>query len=274
VTVQFSLVTRRPPRARRSAWQELALMGGLYLVYGLIRGVADDSAAAAFANGRTLLAVEQALHLDVELAWNAVLTGAPLLALLSSYWYATLHYLVTPAVLVWVYRSRPQHYAEARNGLVAASALGMVGFLVLPTAPPRMLPGYTDVLETTAGWGWWSGDASAPRGLGGWTNEFAAMPSLHVGWALWCAGVLLVLAQGRLVRLLAAAYPVVTTFVVVATANHYLLDVVAGAAVVAAGASVAHGLAVARPATRPAAPATFAGPPSGPASSQVEATSP
>jgi O-antigen ligase len=100
-------------------------------------------------------------------------------------------------------------------------------------APPRMLPGFVDTLAMTANAGWWGDDASAPRGLGELTNQLAAMPSLHVGWAVWVAWVVVRLTKRRWLRVLGVAYPVMTTLVVVATANHYLLDAVAGAAVVA-----------------------------------------
>jgi len=102
-----------------------------------------------------------------------------------------------------------------------------------------MLPGYVDTLAATSDHGWWGADASAPRGLGSLTNELAAMPSLHVGWALWCTAVVLLCVSRRWVRALAVAYAVITTVVVVATANHYLLDAVAGAAVIGAGALLA-----------------------------------
>src|SRR4029453_7243676 len=99
-------------------------------------------------------------------------------------------------------------------------------------APPRMLPGYVDTLASTAGSGWWGSDASAPKGLGGLTNELAAMPSLHVGWALWCAWVVFLCTRSHWLGAAAAAYAVGTVLVVVVTANHYLVDAVAGAALV------------------------------------------
>jgi hypothetical protein len=102
-------------------------------------------------------------------------------------------------------------------------------------APPRMLPGYVDTLAMTAQHGWWGSDASAPRGLGAMTNQLAAMPSLHVGWALWCAWVVFTLTRKRWVRIAALVYPLGTTLVVVGTANHYVLDAVGGALVMLIG---------------------------------------
>ncbi len=236
-------ITRGPrlPRVRRGrgrlgGWAgELALLSVLYLAYSAARLVGGATTGEAFGHAGDLLALERSLHLAVEARANAALQAVPALAVAASYWYSLLHYVVTPAVLVWAYRRHRPYYGRVRNALVAASALGLVGFTLVPMAPPRMLPGYVDTLASTAHLGWWGAQASAPRGLGGLTNQLAAMPSLHVGWAVWVTWVVLRLARRRWVRLAALAYPLVTTAVVVGTANHYLLDAVAGAAVVGAG---------------------------------------
>ena len=220
---------------RRHPLRELGLLAGLYVAYSAARMLGDSDVAGAVANAEALLRVEAFLHIDVEMWANRALQDVPLLALVASYWYAALHYLVTPAVLVAAYRRLPHRYRQVRSTLVAGSALGLVGFTLLPMAPPRMLPGYVDTLASTSGSGWWGTDASAPKGLGSLTNELAAMPSLHVGWALWCAWVVLLLSRTTWVRGLAVAYGAGTALVVVATANHYLLDAVAGAAVMVAG---------------------------------------
>jgi hypothetical protein len=227
------LVTTDGRRPRPRAGVELALLALLYVGYSAARLLADGDVARAVGNAHDLLHLESVLHLDVESWANHLLTGVPGLALVASYWYSALHYVVTPAVLVWVYRRHPLGYRRVRNSLVGATATGLVGFVLLPMAPPRLLPGYVDVLATTSGSGWWGGDASAPKGLGGLTNELAAMPSLHVGWALWCAWVVFLCTQNRWLRVAATVYATGTTLVVVGTANHYVLDAVAGAAVVA-----------------------------------------
>jgi PAP2 superfamily len=220
---------RSPGPARRPRAQaEVALLVLLYFGYSVGRLLGHAGLPAATAHARDLLHVEVLLHLNIERHANEVLDSVPLLALIGSYWYALLHYIVTPVVLLWAYHARPLHYRRVRNALVLASAIGLVGFTLIPMAPPRMLPGYVDTLATTAQHGWWGGDASAPRGLGALTNQFAAMPSLHVGWALWCAWVVFTLANRRWVRIAAIAYPIGTTLVVVGTANHYVLDAVAG----------------------------------------------
>jgi PAP2 superfamily len=218
---------------RPGASRELALLAVLYIGYSAARLLADADVGTAMANAHRLLDLETALHIDVERWANTRLTSVPVLALFGSYWYSALHYLVTPAVLVWVCRTHVAHYRRARNTLVVGSAIGLAGFTLLPMAPPRMLRGYVDTLATTATNGWWGSDASAPRGLGGLTNELAAMPSLHVGWALWCTWAVFLCTRTTWVRLAAVAYSAGTVLVVIATANHYVLDAVAGAAVIA-----------------------------------------
>jgi hypothetical protein len=228
----------RPARRMPAAGREIGLLVLLWLGYTLARLLGDDDPGNAVGNAEALLEVERALHLDVELWANDALHAVPGLALASSFWYASLHYIVTTAVLVWAYRAAPALYRRARTALVVGSAAGLAGFIVVPMAPPRMLPGYVDTLATTSGSGWWAGQASAPDGMGSLTNQLAAMPSLHVGWAVWCAWVVLLLTRRRILRLLAVGYAVVTTVVVVVTANHWVLDAVAGAAVVALGVAV------------------------------------
>ncbi len=232
-------------RLRPRPWTELILLGVLYVGYSAARLLADDDRGRAVANARHLLGVESWLHVDVEAALNHAVAGAPAVALAASYWYAALHYLVTPAVLVWVYRRHPLGYRRVRNALVVASVTGLACFVLLPVAPPRMLSGYADVLAGTSAHGWWGGDASAPKGLGGLTNEMAAMPSLHVGWALWCAWVVFLCSRSPWLRVLATTYATGTVLVVLGTGNHYLLDAVGGAAVLALGVLV----------TRPRGPA-------------------
>jgi hypothetical protein len=139
---------------------------------------------------------------------------------------------------VWVFRKRSEHYRAARTWLMTSTLIGLVGFTLLPTCPPRLLSpahGFVDTMAQYSSYGWWGGDASAPRGLGGMTNQYAAMPSLHVGWALWCGVLLWRHGRTRTVKVLGVAYPLTTALVVMGTANHYLLDAVAGVAVMAAG---------------------------------------
>lgn len=222
----------RAPR-RPSAWLEIGLIAALYVGYSGTRMLVNADPATAVANGELVLAVERAIGLDVEAAMVDWLVGSTVLSVLAGYFYALLHYTITPAVLVWVYRSHPDQYRWARLILMAATAIALVCYFWVPTAPPRLLPDpYPDVLALTAQWGWWGAEASAPRGLGSLTNQYAALPSMHVGWAAWCGVVVAVLARRPAVRAAGVAYPVVVTVVVVATGNHFVLDAVAGAVLV------------------------------------------
>ncbi len=220
---------RRAPVVR-----ELLLLSVLYVAYTLSRLFADDDLLRASSTARGIESLEHALMLDIEHPVNDLLVGHLPLEVIASYWYATAHYLVTPIVLVVLWRSGRAHYASARNALALATGIALAMYLLLPTAPPRLLSGFHDVLADTSAWGWWGADASAPRGLGTATNELAAMPSLHVGWAVWCALSVGLLLHRRWQRLLAWLYPLVTAVVVVATGNHWLLDVLVGAGIVIA----------------------------------------
>lgn len=220
--------------------REIALLAMLYVGYSLTRLRSDDDLAAARDRASELLHLESLLGLDVE-SWASTATaGVALLAIGASYWYATLHYVVTPLALLFVYRRHRDDYRRVRNGLVIGSAIGLAGFVLLPTAPPRLMSsGFTDVLATYADHGWWSDHASVPAGLGALSNELAAMPSLHVGWAIWVAWALRD-KVGSWGRGLGVAYVVGTVVVVIATGNHWVLDAVAGLAVMAVGFTLAN----------------------------------
>jgi hypothetical protein len=233
---------------------ELVLLGALYGAYELGRAMLESDLSTALVNGGDILRWEQSWHLTPEHALNRLMAHSTPLAVIASYYYAALHYAITPTVLIWVYRRRAEHYWIARTSLVLSTALGLIGFYLLPTAPPRLLPGsgIRDTLADVHNWGWWSGDGSVPRGLGGLSNQFAAMPSLHVGWALWCGVLVAWLARPVWLRALAALYPVGTAVVVLATGNHYLLDVFAGVATMVVGTALA--LLVRRMRRRPGGP--------------------
>ncbi|MFB7392174.1 phosphatase PAP2 family protein [Streptomyces sp. NPDC056191] len=219
-------------------WAESALIAVVYAAYSGGRLLARGGEAQAVEHGLAILRLERLLGIDAEHPLNRLFTDVPALGIPADFAYASLHYLVTPAVLVWLFRRRPAHYRAARTWLMLSTLLGLVGFTLLPTCPPRLLDqayGFTDTMAHFSAYGWWGGEASAPRGLGGFTNQYAAMPSLHVGWALWCGVMLWRYGRTPVTRALGVAYPLVTTVVVMGTANHYLLDAVAGAAVMGAG---------------------------------------
>ncbi|MFJ3700813.1 MULTISPECIES: phosphatase PAP2 family protein [unclassified Streptomyces] len=229
-----------PPSGHRPRWwTELPLIAVVYGLYSMGRLLVHENIPAAVDNGLAILRLEKALHLNAEHPLNRLLTANPALGIPADFAYASLHYLVTPAVLVWIFRRRSAAYRAARTWLMTSTLLGLVGFTLMPTCPPRLLDahhGFVDTMAQYSSYGWWGAGASAPRGLSGMTNQYAAMPSLHVGWAVWCGVLLWRHGRHPLVRTAGVAYPLITVLVVMGTANHYFLDAVAGAAVMAVGA--------------------------------------
>ncbi|MEU7299242.1 phosphatase PAP2 family protein [Streptomyces sp. NPDC007206] len=229
-------------RTRLRWWTELPLIVLVYGCYSAGRLLVRGDVSSAVDHGLAILRFEQDLHLNAEHPLNRLFTREPWLGVPADFWYASLHYVVTPALLVWLFRARAEHYRRARTWLMTSTFIGLVGFTLLPTCPPRLLSdghGFVDTMAHYSSYGWWGGDASAPRGLGGMTNQYAAMPSLHVGWALWCGLMLWRHGGTRVAKILGVLYPLGTALVVMGTANHYLLDAVAGVAVMGVGALLA-----------------------------------
>ncbi|MFI6641940.1 phosphatase PAP2 family protein [Streptomyces sp. NPDC050504] len=241
-TAQQSALRQRP-----RWWSELLLIVVVYAAYSGGRLLARGNVQTAVDHGLAILRVEKALFLNAEHPLNRLFTDVPAIGIPADFVYASLHYLVTPVILVWLFRRRPLEYRAARTWLMLSTLLGLVGFTLMPTCPPRLLDashGFVDTMAQYSSYGWWGGEASAPRGMGGMTNQYAAMPSLHVGWALWCGVMLWRHGRTPLMKALGVFYPLLTTIVVMGTANHYFLDAVAGAFVMGVG------LLLARPAMR------------------------
>jgi len=224
------------PVVRRGGWRsallEMVLILALYVAYSGSRMFASDALRPAQRRAAELLDIESTLHLSWEGTINQLFTVSRGLSLFGSFWYATAHYVVTAVVLVWLYRRGRDVYVPARRALLVGTIVALVAYLLLPTAPPRLFGGYADVLALTSGDGWWGGDASAPKGLGGLTNQLAAFPSLHAGWALWVALVVQQQAPhtrwGRWMRIGGWGHATITGLVVVGTGNHWVVDVLMG----------------------------------------------
>jgi hypothetical protein len=225
-------------RGRLRWWTELPLIAVVYGLYSGARVLVRGDVSEAVQHGLDILHFEQLLHLDPERWFNRLFTRHAFLGVPADFAYASLHYIVTPAVLVWLWRRRPTHYRVARTWLMISTFIGLVGFTAVPTAPPRLLTGghgFIDTMAQYGSYGWWGTDASAPRGMGHLTNQYAAMPSLHVGWSLWCGIMLFRYGRHRVLRGIGVLYPLVTALVVMGTANHYLMDACAGVAVMGIG---------------------------------------
>ncbi|MCW2544435.1 MAG: integral rane protein [Frankiales bacterium] len=214
---------------RRLPWPaEILSIGIGYVFYSFIRVLAPDRIGASYQHAWELESIEKQLGLFPELGLNGFLSRHEVLQDIASYYYASLHFIVTPVVLVWLWKRRAQFYSPLRSSLVIASLSALVVYATFPVAPPRFaLPGTVDSVALHPVL-WESG-----HGVEGLVNELAAMPSLHVGWALWCAVAIVLGCRSRW-RHLAWLYPIGTALVVVATANHYILDAAAGALIVLA----------------------------------------
>jgi hypothetical protein len=225
---------------RPSLVLELLLIRVGYWVYSYIRSEAPDERATAEGHGAQILAAERALHLDMENWFNHFVARTPWLEQPMNTYYSTFHFLIPLALLAWLYLRRPAVYRWARTALACTTLLALVGFWLYPLAPPRLMPGL-GYIDTAHG----PQNLSAPDfgALTKLSNQYAAMPSLHVGWSLWCAVVIALLAPWLWLRVAGLLYPLLTTAVIIGTANHYFLDAVGGAAVVAAGFAAAGALA-------------------------------
>ena len=204
-------------------WLEIVLIWALYQGYSRIRNVGGKDVDRAFANGHSIMSVERFFHIEIEPAINHWVHRNEWVANATAFYYQAFHWYATVAVFLWLlFFHRRDGYRRGSLVLVITTLGALIGFYLVPAAPPRMYGGYVDIMAQTASWGWWS--ASGTPGPQSLTNEFAAMPSLHCGWALWCGTMIVLYARYRWVKVIGALYPVATAFVVVATANHYILD--------------------------------------------------
>jgi hypothetical protein len=244
---QWARIWRLSGRWLPSGWldaiRQLALFAGAYYVYRIVRGFVDGQAGLAFENARALVDIERTLGLFFEPGLQAWTRGQEWLLVFANWMYVNSHFVVTTTFLIWLYIARNYAFYYVRNMFMVAMGLALVLYVAFPTAPPRFMPewGFTDTVATFVG----EGAESSANVL---YNPYAAVPSMHVAFALMISIPALFLVRSRVLRALWAAYPAVVTFVVMATANHFWLDAVLGALVAAAAASAAsYGFARARP---------------------------
>ena len=228
--------TRRPP-----VWWEFSVSVVVFLgCTSLSRASIGDKHAQALAHARDLVTLEALLHIDVEASMNRWLAAHPTLAVISAYQYAVTYAVTSIAVLVFLYFRDPPIYRWARRSALVLNALAAITFALYPVAPPRLNPDLA-IVDTVAEqriWGTWG----SPVGDG--VNQLAALPSLHFALVIWVLVMLMIATRSVVLITLAAVDVVLTALIVVATGNHYTLDLVAGAVLVA--------LSV--PPTRPAPP--------------------
>ncbi|WP_189260582.1 phosphatase PAP2 family protein [Streptomyces fuscichromogenes] len=221
----------RTPRRPR-LWFEILLIAVSYWTYSLVRNAVPEQRAQALRNADWIWRAERGLGIAVEESVNHAVNSATWLIVGMNYYYATLHFVVTLGVLVWLYRSHPGRYAAARLALFATTGVALLGYYLFPLAPPRLMNGggFVDTVTVHRTWG-----SMASGDLKHMSNQYAAMPSMHIGWSLWCGLTVFALASVPWVRLLGLVYPATTLLVIVATANHFWLDAVGGALCLAFG---------------------------------------
>jgi type IV secretory pathway TrbD component len=258
-------------RAGLRWWKELLLAAAVYLVYSIVRnqfGSAGGDPGPAYGHAKDLIDLEKALHLYVEPGlqqWYLDLPGNGLIRLWNVY-YGIAHFLVTLIALVWMFRHDPLRHRVLRNTLALTTALAVIGFAAYSLMPPRLLDdpgeyGACQLYDPEAASVAEPGDLTAPgcdrfgyvdtvARYGGWisfgnegykdvSNQYAAMPSMHIGWSTWSTIVLLPLVRRRWAKVLTVLYPVITLICIMVTANHYWIDGVGGLICLAVGYSLA-----------------------------------
>ncbi|QEV17874.1 bifunctional glycosyltransferase 87/phosphatase PAP2 family protein [Streptomyces alboniger] len=245
---------------------ELLLIRVGYSAYQQVRlaatgGTISGGRATAEQHGEQIHAIEKFLRIDVEHWFNHLTARTGWLEDFFNFYYTSFHFVVPLSVLAVLYARRPAEYRWARSALGFATVLALVGFWAYPLAPPRLMPdlGFVDTVHGVQ-------DFSKPNygTLTDLTNQYAAMPSLHFGWSLWCGLVVLVVAPKGWMKALGLLHPFLTLCAIVGTGNHWVLDAAGGAAVVGAGFGLTYlltGSRVSRPLKAPTATEAAGAPP-------------
>ncbi|HXR28463.1 MAG TPA: phosphatase PAP2 family protein [Solirubrobacteraceae bacterium] len=242
----------RSPQARLlpHGWldvlRQVSLFGLAYLAYRLVRGFAEGDARAAFAHARDLISLERGLHLFVEPSIQAWASGSHFVTMLASWLYVNAQGPITIAALLYLYMRHNSNFYFVRNMFLIAMAIALIGYIVFPTAPPRFLPewGFTNTVTDSTPFHVENSSATMTALF----NPYAAVPSMHVAFALMIGWPLAALSRRAVVRVLWVLYPFVMTFVIVVTANHFIVDALLGALTAGVSAYAASWLARARPA--------------------------
>lgn len=213
-----------------TALTEVALLAVCWQVYKYGRYLVRDQRVAAFENASDVIAIERRLSLFVEPQFQQLAMASRTVMEALNRYYVYTHVALTLACLCWLYGWHRPHYRSCRRVLLAVMAVGLAIHAVYPLAPPRFVP-EAAMVDTLAEFGpaVYSQDRFASI-----TNQFAAMPSFHVGWSVFVAYYVIAHCRSRL-RWVALVHPTVMTFAVMATANHYFLDALVGAALTLGG---------------------------------------
>jgi len=243
-------------RRRLRWWREVIYILVVYLVYSRVRngfgsagGPTGHANGIAYGHAKAIISMEKAIGLFVEPPlqhWYLRLPAHGFVAFWNFY-YGSIHFIVTAFALVWLFRRNPARYPLWRNTLACTTLVALIGFASFSLMPPRLLPadvteygpptaehandyGFVDTLaEYPAIWSFDKGEFKKI------SNQYAAMPSLHIGWSIWVVGVLYPMVRRWWLKVLVVLHPMLTLFCIMVTANHYWLDGVGGAIGFAAG---------------------------------------
>ncbi|HEX6568809.1 MAG TPA: phosphatase PAP2 family protein [Acidimicrobiales bacterium] len=266
----------QPPRPRLRWWREVTYIVLVYVAYSAVRNQFGSGAGAsvdpdpAFHHAEAVIQVQRNIGLYFEDRVQQWYLDLPLdgLIRLWNVYYGVLHFVVAAFALAWLFRKAPERYRVWRNTLAATTLLALVGFATFSLMPPRLLDdpgiyggcqihggatanelearrvdageapcdefGYVDTVAVYGGWASFGSEEMAAV-----SNQYAAMPSMHIGWSTWCALVLAPLIRRRWLRWLVIAYPVLTLFDIIVTGNHYWIDGLGGLACLGIGYAVA-----------------------------------
>jgi membrane-associated phospholipid phosphatase len=253
VRVLVDRIGRWLPQGWGDAGRQLGLFVLAELSYETVRGVAEGQRAEAFANAAAITDFERSTHTFFEPDLQAALLGHQWIVDVANFLYMNSHFVVTTAFLVWLYLFRNPSFYFVRNMFLVAMGLALVGYTLVPTAPPRLFPedGFVDTITAYAQVNHDSGLVKL------FVNPYAAIPSMHCAFALMIGICGAMISRRTATRAFWCVYPLVVIFVVVVTANHYWVDAAAGALVAALAALTARQvLARFRPAVWSFRPAT------------------
>jgi len=213
---------RRLPRGWTHLLLQIAVWFGFYAAYQAARGAADRGVGEAFWNGTLVIETENRLRMFVEPAIQNFVEQSSALVIATTYTYWLSQFAVVGITLLWVYFRHHERFADFRNWLIGANLLGLVGYVLMPTAPPRMFPewGFTDTLAELS-------DVNQ-QSVAFAANPYAAMPSLHAMDALIVGLVMATVCRSRVAKVLWLVWPAWVSFAVMGTGNHFWLDCAVG----------------------------------------------
>jgi membrane-associated phospholipid phosphatase len=223
------------PKGGSDALVQLSLFVIADILYETVRGIAESNPAVAFSNARAIVEIEQSTGLFFEQGLQAWAMGQRVLIDMANFMYVNSHFVMTTGALVWLYLRHNDRFYFVRNMFMVAMGLALIGYVLMPTAPPRFFPelGFVDTIAYYV-------NVQHDSGLVAlFFNPYAAVPSMHVAFALMVSVPALLVVRHRVAKVLWAVYPLLVTFVVIVTGNHWFMDAVAGAVVAATSALVA-----------------------------------